>query len=587
MTTSAAETLGAAFEQHQAGNHAMAEQLYRQAIAQDPQRAEAWHLLGALYLQAGQAAEAVRLITRAIQLQPADSGFFSNLGTAYSLLGQHDEAVTCLRRAVQLAPQSTTAHYNLGTALAQQGRHEEAVASFRHAIAANPESAEAHYNLGNSLRELGQLPEAESAYREAIRARPDYLKARVNLGNVLRDQSRLAEAASELRAALKLDPNHAATHLNLGATLRDLGENVEAVECLKRAVELDPTKAEAHNNLGTVLQALGHYDEARSAYEEALQRNPQLADAHFSRATDLLRRGQLAEGFAEYEWRWKCPGFREGRFAQPRWDGSPLAGRTILCWSEQGLGDTLQLVRFTRAAKKRGGRVIVECQPLLVQLLSRCAGIDRVIAAGSPLEPFDVQIPMFSLPGVLKLSIDNLWRGPYLTADEQLVARWRTTLAPLGGFRVGVCWRGNPKQLFDRQRSFALAELAPVAALEGVRLIGLQKTEGRDEIASSRFAVADLGPSLDEASGAFMDTAAVMKSLDLVITCDTAVAHLAGGLGVPTWVALAAHADWRWFMDRDDSPWYGTMRLFRQRVLDDWHDVFARMTDALRVEMAR
>ena len=587
MSQPAADPLGAAFEHHRAGNIALAEQLYRQILSQDPQRAEAWNLLGVVCLQSGRNAEAAQLIERAIAIRGDNPEFYNHLGAAYSGLGRHDQAVATVRRAVQLAPQSASAHYNLGTALRNQGRLEEAIVSYRHALAADPNSAEAHYNLANTLRDVKRLGEAEASYREALRARPGYFKAMINLGNVLHFQGKLTDAIDMIGAAIAINPNHANGHLNLGIALRDSGRHQPAVESLRRAVALDPQLPEAHANLGTVLQAQARFAEALACYEEALRLNPQLPDAHFSRATHRLRQGELEGGFAEYEWRWKCTCFSMRQFAEPRWDGSPLEGRAILLHAEQGLGDTLQFIRYVAAVKDRGGTVAVECQPPLMKMLANCRGVDSLVAAGAALPKFDVQCPLLSLPGVLKRSIDDLWSGPYLSADEQLVERWRATLEGLEGLRVGICWQGNPRHLFDAQRSFRLARFEGVARTPGVRLISLQKGPGAEQIAASRFEVVDLGPQLDEADGALMDTAAVMKHLHLVITSDTSLAHLAGALGVRVWVALSAHCDWRWFLDRDDSPWYPTMRLFRQRQLDDWNDVFERIAAELAVLAAR
>ncbi len=581
MTETATDPLLAAFEYHQSGDRAQAEQRYRQILAENPQRADAWHLLGGLCLQAGRAAEAVDLIRRAVDLQPTNPEYFNHLGAAYGTLGQNDEAVACLRRAVQLAPQSAGTHYNLGTALLQQGKYEEAVASFSNATAAEPRSAEAHYNLGNALRELERWKPAEESYRSAIEIRPDYLKAVINLGNVLRAQERLADAVVEFRRATQIDRDHSKAHLNLGTTLRDVGQYDEALESIHRALAIEPNLAEAHNNLGTILQAHARYDEALACYERALTLDPQLPEAHFSRATFRLRQGDFQRGFTEYEWRWKCTGFREGRFVEPCWDGAPLDGRAILLYAEQGLGDTLQFVRFAAIVKQRGGTVIVECQEPLMKILARCPAIDRLVAAGSALPRFDVQAPLLSLPSILKPSIETVSPGPYLFADEALTSQWRDRLAIHRGFRVGICWQGNPKNLFDAQRSFALAQLGPVGNLDGVRLVSLQKGDACQQIVDCPFEVIDLGAQLDEATGPFMDTAAVIQNLDLVITSDTAVAHLAGALGAKVWLALSAHCDWRWLLDREDSPWYPTARLFRQQQLGDWTLVFERMAEQL------
>ncbi len=576
MPQATADPLNVALAHHRSGNLALAEQLYRKILAQTPQHADAWHLLGALCLQLGRAEEAVEAFGRAIAIAPDKSDYYNHLGAAYGGLGQHDQAVTSLRRAVQIAPHEATAHYNLGTALRNQGRLEDAVVSFRHAIAADPNASEAHYNLGNTLRELKRLDEAEASFRAALRTRPTYVKAIVNLGNVLREQERLAEAIETLRSAVAIDPQYAKGHLNLGTVLRDAGDYAEAIECLRRAVALDPMLAEAHNNLGTALQAQARFAEASACYEESLRCDPELPEAHFSRATQRLRLGDIEGGFAEFEWRWRCKSYSTRQFSQPRWDGSPLEGRTILLHAEQGLGDTLQFIRYAADVKSRGGTVVVECQPALFEVLKPCAGIDRLVAAGGPLPAFDVQCPLLSLPGALGLSIDHLARGTYLSADAQRVAQWRETLGPYRGFRVGICWQGNRQHLFDRQRSFPLSQLAPLARVAGVRLVSLQKGPGAEQVADATFEVIDLGPRWDEA-GPFLDTAAIIKNLDLVITCDTATAHLAGGLGAPVWVAVSAHGDWRWGVDREESPWYPTMRLFRQQRLNAWDDVFQRM----------
>jgi tetratricopeptide (TPR) repeat protein len=574
------DALSTALAHHRAGNLPRAEDLYRQVLATMPESADAWHLLGALCLQAGRPAEAVEAISRAIQLDATKADYFSHLGAAQSALGEHEAAIASLRHAVRLAPQSAGVHYNLGTALMSAKRLEDAVLSFRHAVAADPNSAEAHYNLANALRDLARFDEAEAGYRAAVRIRPRYTKALINLGNLLTHWQRYDEAVEILREAVAVDPRYANAHLNLGSVLRDARRFDEAVESLRTAVALEPNSAEAHNNLGTAYQALGRFDEARAECELALTLDPDLPDAHFSRAIQLLRSGDLARGFAEYEWRWKCKSFSTRCFDQPRWNGEPLSGRTILLYAEQGLGDALQFARYAADAKAAGGTVIVECPESVMPILGTIRGIDRLVPFGSPSPPFDVHGALMSLPGVLGLSIDHLWRGAYLAAEPARVETWRRKLAGVPGFRVGICWQGNPKHLFDDQRSFPLSRFAPLARVPGVRLVSLQKGFGSEQLANSTFDVVDLGADLDR-DAPFLDTAAVMHSLDLVISADTATAHLAGGLGIPVWLALSAHADWRWFVDRADTPWYPTMRLFRQARLGDWEAVFAGIAAAL------
>jgi len=579
--TDLGQTLAAALAAHQAGRLAEAEPLYRQVLAATPDHHGALDALGVLLMQTRRAAEATPLFERACQLSPQHAEYVNHLGAAYGAQGRHDEAVSALRRAVQLSPQSSAAHYNLGTALRNADRLQEAAVSFRHAVAADPQGAEAHYNLGNTLRELKQPAEAEASYRDAIAARPGYLKALVNLGNLLRDEKRYDESIEVLLSATRHDSNYSPAWLNLGIVQRDAGQFAVAEESLRRAVALAPEQAEAHNNLGTALQALARLDEAGACYERAIELDPTLADAHFSCATWRLRQGDLAGGFAEYEWRWQCKTFAEHGFTEPAWDGSPLAGRTILLWAEQGLGDTLQFVRYAKNVRQTADRVILICQPPLVKIFVGVAGIDQVVPMGQQPPRFDVHAPLLSLPHLLKLREHEYFARPYLRADAALNEKWRTRLAELSGLRVGICWRGNPEHLFNAQRSFALASLAPLAQVKGVQFVSLQKGAD-DELASAGFEVLNLGADLDATAGPFMDSAAVIEQLDLVVSADTAVAHLAGGLGARVWLPLSAHADWRWMLDRRDTPWYPTMRLFRQKTLDDWSMVFEEMAAELK-----
>jgi tetratricopeptide (TPR) repeat protein len=579
------QLLNSALAEHRTGNLPQAEALYRKAIEQAPQAADAWHLLGALYIQAERPAEAVTAIQRAIELNPQSADYYSHLGAAYSALKQHEPAIENLRRAVRLAPQSASAHYNLGTALRNADQIEPAIASFRHAVAADPQAAEAHYNLANALRDLRRYEESEASYQAAMAARPNYVKALVNLGGVLNELRRRDEAVDVLRQAIAIAPRHPRAHLNLGCVLRDWGRFDEAVAELEIAVAIAPDSAEAHNNLGTAYQTRAQYARAWNCYERALALDPKLPDAHFSHATSLLRRGELQAGFDEYEWRWKCHTFTDRGFKQPRWNGEPLDGKTILLYAEQGLGDTLQFVRYAQDVQLRGGRVIVECHAPLQRLLASTPGIDQLIAFGDSLPAFDVHCPLMSLPGVLRLTESQLWHDSYLSVDPQRSEAWRARLAAIEGFRVGICWQGNPQHLFDKQRSFPLAKLASLAAIPGVQLISLQKGPGAEQIAGCAFPVHELDDSLD-ADGAFLDTAAVIQHLDLVVVADTAVAHLAGALAAPVWIPLSAHGDWRWMLERSDSPWYPHTQLFRQQTLDVWDDVIAKVAAELEIRAA-
>jgi hypothetical protein len=315
-----------------------------------------------------------------------------------------------------------------------------------------------------------------------------------------------------------------------------------------------------------------------------LELQPDLPEARKNRGIARLQAGDFAGGWEDYEWRWQCPELSARRLTQPLWDGSPLEGKAILLHAEQGLGDTLQFIRYAPRVKNRGGRVIVACQRSLIPLLRGCQGIDEIVGLGDPPSAFEVHAPLMSLPRIFNTTLDNVPADvPYIEPDARLVDYWRGELKSIGGFKVGVAWQGSPEFRFDRLRSVPLVNFAPVADLPGVTLISLQKGYGSDQISAiaDRPNVLDWSSRLDETSGPFLDTAAVMRSLDLMITSDTATAHLAGAIGVPVWVAIPFSPDWRWLRDRDDNPWYPTMRLFRQQRRGDWEHVFRRMATAL------
>ncbi len=369
---------------------------------------------------------------------------------------------------------------------------------------------------------------------------------------------------------------------NLGIALKDQGRLDEAVACFRRALQLTPNFAEAYNNLGIALKDQGKLDEAVANYSRALQLKPDYADAHWNRALVWLLQGDWQRGWPEYQWRWHTH-FVPSRFPRPVWQGESLRGKTILLHAEQGLGDTIQFIRYASLVKQLGATVIVGCPKTLSRLLENCPGIDRLVVQDDDLPAFDVHAPIMSLPGIFKTTVANIPAPiPYFFVQTALLESWRERLSRLDGFKIGISWQGNPKFPGDRFRSIPLRHYAPLAQLPGVRLISIQKGAGTEQLAEfrARFAVTDFASEI----GDFVDTAAVMKNLDLVITSDTAVAHLAGALGVPVWVALCSAPDWRWLLERSDCAWYPTMRLFRQKTLGDWPDVFARMAAALPVK---
>lgn len=547
------------WQAQQAGDFRAAEEAYRRVLRTQPRRARVWFALGLLCQSERRLPEAVAYFRQALDIEPQEGEGYFHLGNA--LLQQEDWAAAgeAYRHCLESLPGHVESLVNLGFVLGEQQRHAEAEACYRQALAQQPGIAEIHQNLGNTLREQGRLSEAVARYEEALRLRPDYAKA----------------------------------HVNLGVALVSLGEIAAAIEHLQRGVELDPEFAEAHNSLGAAVSVERRFDEALAFYQRAIDLKPDYADAQWNRSLVWLLRGDFERGWPAYEWRWRCPRTLQlPKFEQPRWDGSPLAGRTLLVHAEQGLGDTLHFIRYASLASARGGRAVVVCQPQLLPILRSCPGIDELVSQGDPLPRFDVYAALLSLPGLFETTAATIPATvPYLSAADELVTHWRRGLAAVRGFRVGIAWQGSSRHPWDRHRSAALAHFAPLARVPGVRLISLQKglaaeqTRGTVIIARDScgepFEVISAGGQVDEISGPFMDTAAIIRNLDLVVAVDTAVAHLAGALAAPTWLALNYSPDWRWLLGREDSPWYPTLRLFRQTALGDWASVFGRMAQEL------
>ena len=568
-----------AFTCHDRGALAECAALLRQAIGQSPADAQLHSNLGIVLQQMGRGVEALAACTRAAQLAPALPECHFALGGALAALGRAEEAAAAFARAVALKPAYVEAQVNLGNALRALGRFEEAVAAYRQAAALAPEVAAVHANLGNVLAQLGRADEAIAALRRAVGLAPGFAEGHSNLGNALTEAGRLDDAVEAHRRAVSLAPAVAELHFNLADALARGGLDEEAIAAWRRALALKPDYADAHYNLGNALSVAGRLDEALAAYRQAAALAPDHAESRYNGALALLLKGDWRQGWEDYEYRWRRPGAAPRRFEAPQWDGAPPAGRTLLLLhAEQGLGDTIQFARFAASC---GGPVVLEVQPPLVALLQGLAGTERVVAAGAALPPFDSHLPLMSVPRVLGLGPDRVAAAPYLTADPERVSAWRRRLGD-HGFKIGIVWQGNPDSPVEKGRSIPLACFAPLARVAGTRLISLQKNHGCEQLSSlpAGMAVETLGDDFDAGPGAFLDTAAVMQGLDLVVTSDTAAAHLAGALGRPVWIVLKRVPDWRWLMDRDDSPWYPTARLFRQRVDGDWGEPFARIARA-------
>ncbi|HEY7310260.1 MAG TPA: tetratricopeptide repeat protein [Gemmataceae bacterium] len=561
-----------------------AEHCLRQALALQPGDAGLHNNLGVVLAGRGQLAEALPSFVEAVRLRPAYAQAHHNRGNALRDLGRHAEAVPCYEHAHQLRPGDANICFDLGVALLAAGRSQDAVAPLRQANALRPEHADSNNRLGQALAEAGHWAEALDSFRRLAVLRPASADAQHNLAVTLARLGRHAEAADAYREALRLRPDHAEDHNNLGLALVEVDRRDEAVTVFRQAIDRDPNYAEAHNNLAITLVALGDAAGGLAAFAEALRLRPDYPKARTNRALALLQTGDFEQGWREYEWRWRTDDFTPRNFGKPRWDGTPLEGRTILLHAEQGLGDTLQFIRYAPLVQQRGGVVLVEAPPRLLPLLERCPGIDRLVARGAALPDFDVEAPLLSLPDLVGTTAATIPAPiPYLSADPERTARWGAELQAVAGFKVGIAWQGSRTYRGDRQRSIALRHFAPLVRLRGVRLVSLQKGHGSEQLAAvaADWGVMELGPRLDEGTGAFVDTAAVVTQLDLVVSSDTSVVHLAGALGAPVWLALPLACDWRWGLTGESTPWYPTMRLFRQRRAGNWDEVFARMAAEL------
>jgi len=396
----------------------------------------------------------------------------------------------------------------------------------------------------------------------------------------LRESGQLGEAVACYRRALELKADNPTAYYNYGTALSDQGLLADAVACYRRALSLKPDYADALNNLGFALKRQGQLDEAATCYQRALELRPGFAECRLNLGVLRLLRGDFAAGWPDYEARWPAGKVAARDFREPLWDGRPLEGKTILIHAEQGFGDTIQFIRYAPLVAQRGARVIFECQKPLLRLLAAWPEIERLVPEGEALPTFDVQAPLLSLPGIFHASLETIpVHTPYFFAAPQAVGQWRGELGAIGGRKIGVVWHGDPRQENNRARSIPLRCFEPLAGLPGVGLVSLQKGAGAEQLqdAAGRFPIAEVGSRLND----FMDTAGAIMNLDLVIACDTAVAHLAGALGARVWVALCYVPDWRWLLDRDDCPWYPTMRLFRQKQPGDWPGVFAEIKTAL------
>jgi Tfp pilus assembly protein PilF len=476
--------------------------------------------------------------------------------------------------------------YLLGVVYFQQGRHEEALKWIDAALAIDPHMSEALNISGLVLQALECHQEALARFAAALAAEPGYAEAWNNHGVALQHLGRSEEALSSYDKAIAVAPENGEIWNNRGVTLQELGLAEEALASFELSLAVNPGIARAWNNRGLALHDAGRVEESLASYDQAIAIDPRHADAHWNKSLAALQLGRFDQGWSLYEWRLGRSDIARPRSCdKPRWSGREnIAGQTLLVCSEQGLGDTIQFCRYAQMATAKAARVILSVQDALVPLMADVGPGITVIGESETPPAFDRHIPLLSMPLAFGTNAQNIpAQVPYLGSEPARVERWKARIGP-AGFKIGIAWQGGNRGRVTRGRAFPLLALEGLACIPGVRLISLQAGDGLGQLDDlpDHMAVETLGDDLDAGPHAFLDTAAAMESLDLIITSDTAIAHLAGALGHPVWVGLQFVPDWRWQLDRPDSPWYPTMRLFRQSARGHWQSVFAAMEDELR-----
>jgi len=557
---------------------------YCKALELKPDFAEAYNNLGNVFRELGEEEKALRCFDLALQLEPELAEAHSNLAEMRLDRGQFNEALASILEALRLRPDAAEIRVMLGDWYASQNRNSEAIGPYRHALSIKPSLAAAHYKLGTALRSEKQFVEAAECFRETLRLLPESLDALNGLALTLTALKRTGEAKECYASAIELDSANVEAHLKLAAIFQNESNYAQAETHFRSVLKIAGDHIEAMFGLFNICMNRGLWDEAGKHIARILELWPDNPEAHFFHGTLLLMQGEFAEGWREFEHRMQCQQRFPRDFTQPLWDGSPAPGKTILVYAEWGFGDALQFLRYVPLIEQHaaGAKVLVEVHHNMVPLL-QASGFSNVVDRGGAARDFDLQIPLLSLPAVFKTSLATIpAQTPYIFADPQRIERWRQRLADIPGFKVGIHWQGSLAYSNDRHRSLPLRHFQALAQVPGVQLISLQKGAGSEQVGqlSKSFSVIELA-GMDDEGGAFMDTAAVMKNLDLVITSDSAVAHLAGAMAVPVWVAIGFAPEWRFFLDREDSPWYSSMRLFRQSALDDWTELFERIAGEL------
>jgi tetratricopeptide (TPR) repeat protein len=536
--------------------------------------------LAVQYYEKGKLSEAEHTLKEIVRSQPDSTAALYLLAEISYGSENYDAAVRYLREAIRYDPANAEAYSNLGFILQGKGQPDDAVTCYQRAIELDPDLLQAYMHLGNTFREKGRFDDAVRYYQKALQICPDLPDAYSNIGITLLKAKQPDKAVVFCQKAVELAPHDVNMYYNLGIALQENGQLDEAVTCYQKASQLAPCDAEIYNNLAFALQENRRPYEAIPYYQKALSLRPDYATAHWNFSLALLLTGNFREGWKEYEWRWGTKYLLSSKrdFGQPLWTGSDIKGLTILLHAEQGLGDTFQFIRYAPLVAGRGAKVIFECYGHMASLMRSVGGIHQVVVRGEELPAFDVHCPLLSLPLAFDTTLETIPATiPYISADPSLTGKWKDRFKnDESKLKIGIVWAGNPGFKQNRYRNIPLHFFIPVAGIPGVTLYSLQKGE-EAENPPVGMVLLDYTSEIDD----FSDTASFIENLDLVISVDTAVAHLAGAMGKPVWTLLPFSPEWRWLMDREDSPWYPTMKLFRQPSHGNWEAVISDVAGEL------
>ena len=534
-----------------------------------------WNFLGVVNKSLGKIVEASKCFKKVIKLDQNLPDGFNNLAMVQRVLGKLDEAFELSEKAILLKPDSYIFYTNKGIILQEQGKFDKSLEAFKKALSFNSSYVEAYYGIANTFLYQKKHDDSIKYFKKTIFLNPNYTQAYFNMSVVLKEQDKLDEAIDACKMAIFLQPNHAEAYNNLGAILKEQDKLDDAIKNYNKAISLKPSYAEAYNNLGVVLKEQNKLDEAIKGYNKAISLQSDYAEAHYNLSISYNLKGNLKYGLQLYEWRLRkknCP----TRIPRDHliWDGSKsLIGKRFAVYEEQGLGDIIQFCRYLILLKQKGAEITFKVNKKMHAILKTLDAAILLVDNDPDENDIDFEIALMSLPHLLNTNLNTIpSMGSYLYADRDKIVSWSKRFKK-PSFKIGICWQGS-KNKIDVGRSFDLSLFKDISRLPNVELISLHKGEGENQIKDINFELTTLGSVFDSGEDAFVDTAAVMANCNLIITSDTAIAHLAGALGCPTWVILKKVPDWRWMLGRNDSPWYPKMKLFRQKKRNDWGEVF-------------